>query len=395
MDNYVLTFDARGRATEVDELMDARQRDCFSGRFLIEKSRMYFIDSTNFERLLKKLSSEGELFVPVRDQETGKLHIERVEAFPLPEQTTLEGHRAVETLKAFGQLLRFPVAEYPSPELDELTLEENIPNYIVVGARACDIKAMELVDRVQIEGEFTDPFYKIRRDKMVVIGADCTDCGKSCFCNLLGGKPWPERGFDLSLSRVVGGYLIEAGSERGEGIVEGNKELFAETREGLVEQRDEIRREVLRKLEENNEKFPTAEGLPEIIRGSLTDEIWDEIAARCVECGACTNICPTCYCFLLYDQEADGEHFQRISTWDSCQVTGYARMAGMLNPRPRLVDRFKHRYYHKYDYLVLSHDAIYCTGCGRCIDSCSAGIDMRDVFERVKKKAATQGRKRA
>jgi sulfhydrogenase subunit beta (sulfur reductase) len=344
---------------------------------------MKFIDSTNFERLLKKLSSEGELFVPVRDEDSGKFHLARVEDFPLPEGTSFGGYRTVETMKAFGQLLRFPVADYPSHELDELRSEDQFPSYVVAGARACDIYAMELVDKVQIEGEYTDPFYKIRRDRMLVIGVDCTECGDSCFCNLLGKKPWPEHGYDLSVSRIGGGFLIEAGSDRGERIISENEDLLGEPREGHIKARDEIREEVLKSLEENNKDFPQADDMTELIRGALTDEIWDEIGARCVECGACTNICPTCYCFLLYDQEADGEHFQRISMWDSCQVTGYARMAGMLNPRSRLTDRVKHRYYHKYDYLVSSHGAIFCTGCGRCIDSCSAGIDMRDVFRRI------------
>ena len=61
-------------------------------------------------------------------------------------------------------------------------------------------------------------------------------------------------------------------------------------------------------------------------------------------------------------------------------------MAGMLNPRPRLTDRVKHRYYHKYDYLVQSHGEVFCSGCGRCIDTCSAGIDMRESLRIVKEK---------
>ena len=348
---------------------------------------MHFIDSTNFERLLKKLSGEGELFVPVQNEGSGKLMLSRVEEFPLPENVRFDGYRTVEPLKGFAQLLRSPVAEYPSADSDEMADPGGFPTYIVVGARACDVNSLELIDRVQVEGEFTDPFYKIRRDKMFVIAADCSECGDSCFCTLLGKKPWPEKGFDLSIAKVSGGFVVETGSERGTAILEENKELFAETREGQVKARDEIREKVKKELEQKNKDFPAADKLPEVIREALGDEVWDEISAQCVECGACTNICPTCYCFLLFDQKLDGEHFQRVQSWDSCQVTGYARMAGMLNPRPRLTDRVKHRYYHKYDYLVLSHGEIYCTGCGRCIDTCSAGIDMRESFKKVKEKA--------
>ena len=348
---------------------------------------MQFIDSTNFERLLKKLSGEGELFVPVTEEDTGKLHIERVETFPLPEEMSIEGYRTVETLKGFAQLLRSTVAEYPSEELDELETDENGLSYIVVGARACDVKAMELVDKVQIEGEFEDPFYRIRREKMFTIAADCTDCGESCFCTLLGRKPWPEKGFDLTISKVDAGYLIEAGSERGEKVISENGDLFTAPRDGQEKARDEARAKLVEKLEKINKDFPDATKMNEPLKEALTDAIWDEESARCVECGACTNICPTCYCFLLFDT-VEGEKYRRMMSWDSCQVSGYARMAGMGNPRPRLSDRVKHRYYHKYDYLPISHGEIFCTGCGRCIDTCSAGIDMRAVFRNVMSKSA-------
>ena len=216
---------------------------------------MQFIDSTNFERLLKKLSSEGELFVPVTEEDTGKLHIERVETFPLPEAMSVEGYRTVETLKGFAQFLRSTVAEYPSEELDELEADENAPSCIVVGARACDITAMELVDKVQVEGEFEDPFYRIRREKIFTIAADCTDCGESCFCTLLGRKPWPEKGYDLTISKVDAGYLIEAGSDRGEKIISENGDLFTAPRrpgEGQGRVSGEGRRET----RENKRGFP-------------------------------------------------------------------------------------------------------------------------------------------
>ncbi len=352
---------------------------------------MYFIDATNFERFLKKLSTDGELFVPVRNAETGKLRFERVEHFPLPENLGLDGRRAIEPLKSFAQLLRCPVADYPSTEGDEMPDEKTFPVTVIVGARGCDLAAFALVDKVETEGEFTDPFYKIRRDRMILIGADCGECGASCFCNLLGGKPWPEKGCDVSIAKIQGGYLAEAASARGEKLIKESDNLFTEARDAQVKMRDETRAAVVKQLEEQNRAFPKADAkLTEIVRASLQSEAWDAIAARCVECGACTNICPTCYCFLLFDQRAGGDHFQRIFTWDSCQVTGYARMAGMLNPRPRLADRVKHRYFHKFDYLVESHGAVFCTGCGRCVDTCSASIDMRESLRTIKEKAGSK-----
>lgn len=350
---------------------------------------MHFIDTTNFERFLKKLSAEGQIFVPVRSAESGKIRLNRVETFPLPDNLAIDGYRTVEPAKSFAQLLRFPVCEYPSDESDEVPEEDSFPGVVVVGVRGCDLVALSLVDKVEAEGDFIDPFYKIRRKKMILIGADCGECGKSCFCNLLGAKPWPEHGCDIAIAKVQGGYIVESMGERGAELISENSSLFAEARELQLAERESRRAEVMRRLEEQNRPYPkiTAE-LTETLRSAIQDEVWNGISARCVECGACTNICPTCYCFLLYDQRAGSDRFQRIFTWDSCQVTGYARMAGMLNPRPRLTDRVKHRYYHKYDYLPLSHGAIFCTGCGRCIDTCSASIDMREALKQIKEEAS-------
>jgi ferredoxin len=348
---------------------------------------MKFIDSTNFVKLIKKLTAEGELYYPFHNEETGNFHLKRATGFPLDEELDLGGYRAVEPMKGVAQHARVTVAEYPSENPDEITDPDNILPSVVLGAKGCDINAMNMVDKVQVEGEFTDPLYKIRRDKMFVVGADCDDCKDSCFCTLLGKNPWPEDGYDLTVSKVSGGYLIEAGSERGEKVLADNEKLTSEARDGQIKARDEKRQKVIADIAEKNGEFPDdLTGMPEILREALSDEIWNELAKDCVECGACTNICPTCYCFLLFDRRTDGGHFRRLANWDSCQVTGYARMAGMLNPRPGLADRVKHRFYHKYDYLVLSHDDIFCTGCGRCIDTCSASIDLREVMRRVKEK---------
>ena len=138
-------------------------------------------------------------------------------------------------------------------------------------ARAAAISPrIALVDKVQIEGEFTDPFYKIRRDKMLLIGADCSECGESCFCNLLGAKPWPEKGCDLAVSKIQGGYLVEALGERGEKLIRENKELFAEARDAQIKMRDETRAKVVKDLEGKNKAYPKADaGLAEAMREAL------------------------------------------------------------------------------------------------------------------------------
>ena len=116
---------------------------------------------------------------------------------------------------------------------------------------------------------------------------------------------------------------------------------------------------------------------------------WNELGCVCVECGACSYICPTCHCFLLYDEPAGGEEgkSKRMRAWDSCLMASYAKMAGVggvkPTPRPRLASRFENRVRHKFDWMVQNLEEIGCVGCGRCTQACAGGSDIREVIHRL------------
>jgi ferredoxin len=124
--------------------------------------------------------------------------------------------------------------------------------------------------------------------------------------------------------------------------------------------------------------------------------IWGELASKYVECGACNFACPTCHCFLLAEAKVKrekpalppayrqvGEKFERLRLWDSCQYAGFARVAGGANPRKRREECFKNRFDKKFDFFYKHLNLYACTGCGRCIEACPAGIDLREVFIRL------------
>jgi ferredoxin len=109
------------------------------------------------------------------------------------------------------------------------------------------------------------------------------------------------------------------------------------------------------------------------------DPRWEKHCATCVACGACTHACPTCHCFVLVDIPAK-ENFPKLKYWDSCQYTGYSRVAGGANPKKERFLRFQNRYYCKLDYKPENFQVLACTGCGRCIMACQGKIDIRKVL---------------
>jgi sulfhydrogenase subunit beta (sulfur reductase) len=339
-----------------------------------------------FELFLQKIVGDGLLYANVEDEE-GRVHFQKL---PLDQLTRvfLGKARAVETIKAFFFPPRTKVAEFPSTSPEEITA----PKTAVVGMRACGLMALQILDRVFSE-EVPDPFYQARRENSTIITCDCTEPWDTCFCTEMGYKPYPESGFDLNLSPLDGQILVEVGSEKGEALVTDHADFFFEPQQALLDQRETNRQAVLQRVKEINAHFNIAAPFQKTISQQLTSPVWAKhgVAYSCVECGACTHVCPTCRCFLLVDQKVE-DHTERSMVWDVCFYPGYWRMAGNLSPKPMLLNRFQNRFSCKFDYFVDNYQAIACTGCGRCIQACMGNIDIRQclselqALEKVSKK---------
>lgn len=249
----------------------------------------------------------------------------------------------------------------------------------VVGAKACDLAALAVMDRVFRDHEYREPSWCAAREADLIVSGDCTDCGESCFCALLGVSPWPKDGFDLNVSPLGSGYLVEVGSGAGRRVVDLHHGLFRHVDGRHQEERDRRRREVEARVTKRNGRLRPRISPSEIVARSLRSPIWGELASSCVECGACNYICPTCHCFQILDSAA-GDGFQRLLLWDACSHAGYARMAGGGTPRLQLHERFKNHYLHKFVSFPRNWGVTACTGCGRCVDACPGGIDKRETL---------------
>lgn len=258
---------------------------------------------------------------------------------------------------------------------------------VLAGVRACELKARDYLDKVMLEGPFADPPYAERRDAATIISCDCVDCAESCFCTSVGGRPFATEGYDVNLTPIEGGYVADAATERGEQWLgrPPAKDISQATPEQIA-RRDELRREMVERLGKQNAEFGldvSDQAPPKLPQDD--DEAWQQFAADCVECGACTNICPTCHCFYLYDQSLGPEEFERVRTWDSCLLSSYHRMAGgpgmKLTQKAGLFSRLANRVLHKFAYSPQQYEMLGCVGCGRCVEACLGAIDIRRVVQ--------------
>ena len=294
--------------------------------------------------------------------------------------------RAAQSAKGFFLPASESVGRYGGPASAATALEAK--PMVLLGVRACELRAKTYFDKVMLGGQFDDPVYAARQEATTVVSCDCVAYAETCFCPMVGGQPFATEGFDVNLTPIDGGYLAEVATEKG-GQWLGESGLAEATAEQLAT-RDRLRQEAVEGLKKQNADFTFSAddgAQPALPEGE--DANWQGFAADCVECGACTNICPTCHCFYLYDQALGPEEFERVRTWDSCLMSTYHRMAGgvgmKLTPRPALSSRLANRVLHKFTYSPQQYSLLGCVGCGRCIDACLGEIDIRQIVQELGK----------
>lgn len=284
----------------------------------------------------------------------------------------LDSFRSIDPVKILYYLTR-----------ERLTDERSaVGKRLIVGVKGCDLSALLLLDQALLHGDFVDPAYADWRARSLIIATDCRDIAETCHCTLVGGVPWAERGYDVNLAQADDVYLLTAATDAG-------KELLTALAQEVdtlpdddetVRRVDEQRQAILRRLNEQNRPFARAGRYLEYRKPAK--DVWRQASASCIGCGACTHICPTCYCLILNDESRDGR-FIKERSYDSCQWNGYARVAGGGTPRPKMTDRFRNRYLCKFDYMQHNFGRLGCTGCGRCTEACAGKIDFRQVVKNV------------
>jgi sulfhydrogenase subunit beta (sulfur reductase) len=300
------------------------------------------------------------------------------------EDVLFSDYRTIEPIKAFF----FPPKErvaYYFGALESIEKEEKVA---VFGVKNCDLFAMKIQDFVFMEGTCKDPFYEKRRKNTLLVSSDCLGFKEVCFCAALDIMPYAQDGFDLNMSPLNAGFLVDVGSSKGREVVERAPSCFLPATDSQIAARQKKRDVFLKKLREHLafHNIPGKESIPEVVRKGHDSEIWKERVSTCVECGGCNLICDTCHCFLLADEKS-AQANERLRMWDACLYPNFAKVAGGANPMKYRYQRLRNRYFKKFDFFPANIDLCACCGCGRCIEVCPAKIDIREVLSSLAKEA--------
>lgn len=270
----------------------------------------------------------------------------------------------------------FKFSRSKSPEIELPNKSEK--KVLIFGIRPCDVKSLSILDNI-FKGDYEDPYYLEKRENALLVGLSCNEPGVNCFCTSVYWGPSSPEGSDVLLTDIGENYFVEAVSEKGEKFVESMGKLFKPATSNDEKKREEVAQKAIDAFARRADLG----GIPDKLDNMFENALWQQIAIKCLGCGECTYVCPTCHCFDIQD-ETSTKGGARVRIWDSCMFPEYTLHASGHNPRPARMNRMRNRIFHKYNAFPKNHDVIACVGCGRCVDVCPVNIDIIEIINTIK-----------
>jgi ferredoxin len=257
----------------------------------------------------------------------------------------------------------------------------------IFGMHPCDVRALTVFDAVFSAEPYPDQPYLSRRKQTAIVGLGQPDNNAmpARFCERVGVSSMDNAGCDLFLVPLDDDrFLVEVLTEKGAALIEGFRG-FGKASARDIERVKKLREEAARAVKD--EFFSDA--FRSRVEAMFDAPLWDEIGQRCIGCGVCTFLCPTCHCFDIHE-ETRGDVGVRVRNWDTCQFDLFTRHASGHNPRDTQNRRVRQRVMHKFNYGPKDFGAIFCVGCGRCSVYCPVGIDLREILEALRSGSAKE-----
>ena len=329
------------------------------------------ISKSDLEGLLNEWSQEFTVFVPSQENEVVTLV-----KWGGEDTGFLDWYR--NTVKPAKANFLPPKEEMFGFQKDKESYHIELPpsdehKQLIFGIRPCDARALAILD-ITFKDAYEDPYYLSKRNGAVLIGLGCTNPYDSCFCTSLDISPVESTNVDLMFTDIGEQFLIEE-------ITEAGKELVAKA-SGVEEatEADEAKAKEVKEASYNKvaKKIETEDIKEKLLPAFDNQDYWEGVAAKCLSCGICTFLCPTCFCFDISDELVKNQG-ERFRCWDSCAFPIYTKMP-MENPREDKWRRVRQKVYHKYEFYPMNYDVIACTGCGRCIRQCPVNWDITQAL---------------
>jgi ferredoxin len=250
------------------------------------------------------------------------------------------------------------------------------PPMAFIGVRACELRAIAIQDRVFLEGQQVDPVYASRRAGAFLVAVNCGTAAGTCFCVSMQAGPKAESGFDLALTELMDGgrheFLVEAGTSRGADVL---AEVASRAADGADAR---AAAQVTERTAASMGRQLDTRGIKDLLYDNFDHPRWDDVASRCLTCGNCTMVCPTCFCFSITDvNDLTGAQAEQQRSWDSCFTMDHSYVHGG-SVRASSRSRYRQWMTHKLATWIDQFGTSGCVGCGRCITWCPVGIDITE-----------------
>ena len=328
------------------------------------------ISNAELKQWLADWQQDYPLFVPMPGTESGREHIYDWQPWTGEGVPEIPAGVVKNSIKRFYQPQPQTLGTFIADARQEnaFLLEETLPDssrqQIIFGVRPCDARGVLLENQILAE----DPYFQALREKNILVGICCDTRLPTCFCHETGSSPYSFMGLDIALTRLDDGWLAEIITPRGETLATGGQEA---TEDEVAAQKE--RRVAL------PQSSPAASFKKRPMTEMYEADLWQKYSDRCISCGTCTFLCPTCSCFDIQD-ESLGSRGRRIRIWDSCMTPLFTAHTSGHNPRGSKLSRVRQRFMHKLKYYPDDHGPLYCVGCGRCVRDCPTNIDIREII---------------
>jgi len=328
-------------------------------------------------KALEGLKDDYKLFVPFKD---GDFHnfkpIDEVKKVDFDYENTRLSPKGI----IYPQAERMFEYSLDPDDPEAHVLKEDPKDFsprAIVGIRPCDVQAFQLVRLNFDNPQYRDPLWVQHFEATLFVGLGCNNPCSTCFCTSVDGGPFDEKGLDVLLYDLGETYLAKATTERGGEFMK---------KAGVGSDADDSARSNAEKLvtaavTKITARMPTDKLGEKVVNQLFDAPFWDDVGFACLNCGTCTYLCPTCWCFDIQDEVYKKEG-DRIRNWDSCMFPLFTLEGSGHNPRPEKVQRVRQRFMHKLKYYVDKYkNGVQCSGCGRCVKFCPVNIDIRQVAE--------------